>query len=153
MISGDDLLWYVDKALDGMVEVVESLGDDLVNRRPDLPGANSPYSIVFHCCGVIEWWGRQVVAGEPVDRDRPAEFRATGTVAELLERVRSVRAGFADDVAGAVPTDPPRGRVADVDRAEPLGRTQGGALVHVLEELAQHRGQLELTRDLLRREA
>ena len=29
-------------------------------------------------------------------------------------------------------------------------RTQGHALLHVLEELTQHLGQMELTRDILR---
>jgi hypothetical protein len=32
----------------------------------------------------------------------------------------------------------------------PLGRTQGGVAVHIYEELAQHRGQMELTSDVLR---
>jgi hypothetical protein len=35
-------------------------------------------------------------------------------------------------------------------RQDPTRRTQGGALVHVYEELSQHLGQLEITRDLLR---
>jgi hypothetical protein len=28
----------------------------------------------------------------------------------------------------------------------PLGRTQGGALIHIYSELAQHRGQMEICR-------
>ncbi len=80
MISVDDFLWFVDEALDGMVGIVVELGDDLANRRPDLPGANSPYAILFHCLGVMEWWGGVAVAGRPVERDRDAEFRATGPV-------------------------------------------------------------------------
>ena len=31
----------------------------------------------------------------------------------------------------------------------PIGRTQGGAVFHVFEELAQHRGQMEVCRDML----
>ncbi len=42
MISTQDYLYFVDQALDGMVEIITGLGDDLANRRPDLPGANSP---------------------------------------------------------------------------------------------------------------
>lgn len=147
----DDLLWYVDVALDGLVAAVEALGDELVNERPDLPGANTPHQIVFHCCGVMTWWGGHVVAGRAVERDRSAEFRSSGAVAGLLDRVRSVRAAFGDDVAGADLAAPPRGHVDEADRATPLGRTQGGVLVHVVEELFQHLGQLELTRDVLLR--
>jgi hypothetical protein len=36
-----------------------------------------------------------------------------------------------------------------LDRDRPDGRTNGGVLLHVLEELFQHLGQLELTRDVL----
>jgi hypothetical protein len=35
------------------------------------------------------------------------------------------------------------------DGAIPVGRTQGGALFHIYEELSQHLGQMELTRDIL----
>ncbi len=150
VISVEDYLSYLDDALDGMVTIVDELGDELANRRPDLPGANSPYAILTHCLGVMEYWAGHVVAGRTVHRDRPAEFRATGSVAELVERVRAARAQLAADLTGLDPSAPPRGSVAAQDASLPLGRTQGGALLHVYEELAQHRGQMELTRDILR---
>jgi hypothetical protein len=151
VISNDDFLWYVDEALDGMVAIVEELGDEGANRRPDLPGANSPYAILFHCLGVMEWWGGHVVAGRTVERDRDAEFHATGPVDDLVERARKARAQLAEDVADAEPAAPPRRPVpsGDPDALLPLARTQGGALIHIYEELAQHRGQMELTRDVL----
>ena len=151
MISLEDYRYYVDEALDGMVEIVTGLGDELANRRPDLPGANSPFAILTHCLGVMEYWAGHVVAGRTTERDRPAEFRATGQVADLVQRVRSQRDRFAEDVAHADPFAPPRGDVPAHDAALALGRTQGGALLHVYEELAQHRGQLEITRDVLRK--
>ena len=88
MISVDDYLWFVDEALDGMVAIVTKLGDDKANRRPDIPGANSPYVILHHCLGVMEYWGGHVVAGRPTHRDRAAEFRASGPVDELVARAR-----------------------------------------------------------------
>ncbi|HET6953259.1 MAG TPA: DUF664 domain-containing protein [Acidimicrobiales bacterium] len=149
MISLDDYLTFVDEALDGMVAIVRELGDDLANRRPDLPEANSPYAVLTHCLGVMAWWGGHVVAGRTVERDRAAEFRASGPVGDLVARARAIRAAFGEDVAGAVPADPPRGPLDPDDAALPLGRTQGGALFHVYEELAQHRGQMEGCRDVL----
>jgi hypothetical protein len=149
MISTDDLLWYVDQTLDGMVAIVTDLGDDLANRRPDLPGANSPYAILFHCLGVMRWWGGEVIAGRPVARDRAAEFLASGPVAELAGLAASARRQLADDLATLSPPDPPRGRLDPEDAATPLGRTQGGVALHVYEELAQHYGQMQLTRDVL----
>jgi len=48
---------YVDRAVDQMTVIVTELGDDLANRKPVLPGANSPYVILRHCLGVMEFWG------------------------------------------------------------------------------------------------
>jgi hypothetical protein len=147
----DVWLWYVDKALDDMGAIVTELGDDLANRRPDLPGANSPYAILTHCCGVMEGWGGEVIANRPIRRDRPAEFRATGSVADLLAKVAESKAQLRHDVVAAQWISPPDGPVDADDAAVPLGQTQGGVLLHIFEELAQHLGQMEVTRDLLRR--
>jgi hypothetical protein len=150
MISIDDFLYYLDEALDGMVQIVGELGDDLANRRPDLPGANSPFAILTHCLGVMEYWGSEIIAGRRIVRDRPAEFGATGRVAELIEDTRRARQRLAADLAALEPFEPPRGQPRPGISTLPLGRTQGGALLHIYEELAQHRGQMEITRDLLR---
>src|SRR5580658_10211027 len=86
-VSLDHFMWFVDNALDQMTAIVRDLGDDLVNERPGLEGANSPFAILTHCLGVMEFWGGATVAERPVSRDRPSEFVATGTVAEVLSRV------------------------------------------------------------------
>jgi hypothetical protein len=150
VISTEDYLYYVDDALDGMVDVLNELGDVQAGRRPGLPATNSPFAILTHCLGVMEYWAGHVVAGRTIHRDREAEFRAAGRVADLVDRVRAQRARFADDVARADPFAAPRGDVSADDAKLPIARTQGGALLHVFEELARHRGQLEITRDLLR---
>jgi hypothetical protein len=149
MISVDDYLFFVDDALAGMASVVTDLGDGLANRRLDTPGANSPYALLTHCLGVVEFWGGHVVAGRTIQRDRDAEFRATGSVADLVERTQEARRRLRADLESLEPEAAPRGAVDEEDAALPLGRTQGGALVHLYEELAQHRGQMEITRDVL----
>jgi hypothetical protein len=150
VISTEDLLWFIDAALDAMTADVVELGDGLANRRPDLAGANSPFAILTHSLGVVEFWGGHVIAGRPSWRDRDAEFRASGSVAVLAEQAREARDQLGLDLKDLDPSAPPRGDVDPDDAVLPEGRTQGGALVHILEELAQHRGQLEITRDLLR---
>jgi hypothetical protein len=98
----------------------------------------------------MEYWGGHVVAGRPTHRDRAAEFRASGPVDELVARARAAREQLAADLATFDPSAPPRNPPADEeDAALPLGRTQGGAAFHVFEELAQHRGQMEGSRDIL----
>ncbi|HET8619417.1 MAG TPA: DUF664 domain-containing protein [Acidimicrobiales bacterium] len=152
MITTEDFQWYVEAAVDAMVAIVTGLGDDLANTRPDLPGANSPYAILFHCLGVMEYWGGEAIAGRPVERDRDAEFRAAGPVAELADRALAAPRRLAADLASLDPAAPPRARLDPEDLTTPL-RTQGGVALHIYEELARHLGQMELTRDVLRASA
>jgi hypothetical protein len=149
----EEYLWYVDFALDQMSAILVGLGDELASTRPDLLGANSPYAIVTHCCGLMEWWGGEMVAGRGVQRDRAAEFVATGAVSDLLERVQAAKSRLRADLAGVEWDAPPRGAVDPDDADLPLGQTQSGVLLHIYEELSQHLGQLELTRDVLRASA
>jgi Protein of unknown function (DUF664) len=150
-ISVDAVVSYVGRAVDQMTEIVTALGDDLANRKPELPGANSPYAIWRHCLGVMEFWGGEVVAGRKVIRDRPAEFRARGPVADLGAATRKALDRFRADAATADFAAPPRGGTGHQKYPGELEFTsQGHALVHVLEEVCQHLGQMELTRDVLR---
>lgn len=146
----DVALVHIDRALNGMSATLRELGDDLINTETDLPGGNTAYQIVRHCCGVLEFWGGQVLADRTISRDRPAEFTSSGTVEELVTLVERQRAAFRSDLQGfdgeAVPRGPLEERNMDRDEV----RTQGGVLMHVYEELAQHRGHLDITADIVR---
>ena len=148
-MSMGDYLYFVNRALQGMRTTLVELGDDLVVTRPDLPGANTPFGLVTHCLGVMEYWGGHVVAGRSVQRDRDAEFQARGTVAELIAQLGAARQRLESDVSGIEWSVAPRG-VPDPSFAGPDRiLDQGGVLLHIYEELAQHRGQLEVVRDVL----
>jgi hypothetical protein len=138
MISVEDFLFYVDAAIDSMIGIVTGLGDDLANERPEIEGANSPYAILNHCLGVMNFWAGYVVCGRQVDRDRAGEFTASGPVEDLVER----------DISDLEPYAAPRGAPGPRND-HPKNTTQGGALFHVYEELSQHLGQMEMSRDLL----
>jgi len=90
-----------------------------------------------------------MVAGRTVERDREAEFRASGPVEALIERVVAARARLAADLVRIDASAPPRAAVARGDGALPLARSQGAVAVHIYEELTQHLGQMEITRDLV----
>jgi hypothetical protein len=147
VLAESEILQVIERALDGMSRILTALGDDLGNARPDLPGANTPVAIVTHCLGVLDFWVGACVADRPVERDRDAEFRAVGPVAPLVARLAAARVQVADDIAGVDLTAP-----VAVAPDHPLHAeiaTRGAALLHAFEELAQHLGQLELTRDVL----
>jgi uncharacterized damage-inducible protein DinB len=148
-VTAGDYLYFVRRAVDGMLEIVRELGDDDSVRRPDLPGANTAYGLLTHCLGVAEYWGGRLVAGRAVERDRESEFDAAGSVDELAQRTAEVLRRLEDDVAASEAFAPLR---AEPD-AWALGPTiplrQGSALLHLYEELAQHHGQMQVLRDAL----
>jgi uncharacterized damage-inducible protein DinB len=148
VIDADTYLRFCDEALVAMRDIVVELGDELANRRPDLAGANSPFAILTHCLGVTARWASTVNLGEVVPRDRDAEFTATGAVATLAADTDRIRESLRDWVARTDPSAAPANPTHP--RQDWYAATCGGVLLHVYEELAQHRGQLEVTRDLLR---
>jgi uncharacterized damage-inducible protein DinB len=138
---------FVDQALDGLLRVVDRLGDDLVNVRPVGPETTTVAALVVHCCGVAEYWLGHVALGDPSERDREAEFAAVASPAALHELVASVRVVVArclDRLEREGGTDPAR--------RPPVwgGDTSDAAIVlHVVEELFQHLGHAELSADVL----
>lgn len=149
MISKDDYLCFVDEQLQAMIAMVLELGDALANQALDVPGSNSPYAILTHCLGVMEYWGGHVVAGRSSERHRASEFAAEGEVRELVQRARAARDRLVRDVEGAEPESAPRSAVDSDPDMPQITRTQGGALLHIYEELARHRGQMDITHDVL----
>lgn len=149
VVDRTDYLYFAERAVRGMAAIVTELGDERACSAPELPGANTPYGLLTHCLGVMAYWGGHVVAGRAVQRDRPGEFTATGTVAELAERVEAALRQLRRDLEEVEPVGAPR-REPDPSALGPERRlTQSTALLHLLEELMQHHGQLEVLRDAL----
>jgi hypothetical protein len=146
-VSATDYLWFADLALDQMTAIVEELGDELVNRRPPYRDTNSAYVILTHCLGVMEYWGGATVAERPIQRDRAAEFTASGDVAGLLRRCEQARRRLREDLVGLRSEAPPVNVGGQREQSVPYTETKGAVLLHILEELFQHAGQMELTRD------
>jgi hypothetical protein len=148
-VPAPDYLWFVDLALREMARIVGELGDELANRRPPFRGGNSPFVILTHCLGVLEYWGGATVAQRPVQRDRAAEFSASGEVADLLRRSEHARRRLREDIVGLDPSAEPVSVRRDPDDPVPYTESKGAVLLHILEELFQHLGQMEITRDAL----
>ena len=139
---------YLRHAYGQMLDVVDRLGDDRVNDRPPGPDTNAVAALVVHCCAVTEFWIGHVALGRPTSRDRESEFSTTATVAELHALVESTLAQVTEDLAAI-----------DAGRVQPdrTGRqfleggdeSDGAIVLHVLEELYQHLGHMELAADAI----
>ncbi|MFW0790955.1 DinB family protein [Gordonia sp. CPCC 205333] len=139
----------IDETFDCIASVLDRCDDTTVNATPDVPGVNSVFALVTHIDGVVGYWLGSFVAGETIPRERDAEFRATGTVAqarELLARARSRVPGWAAIA-----------RTEGIRNPNATGTTRPGAassspefvLLHVLRELAQHAGHLQICADVV----
>jgi uncharacterized damage-inducible protein DinB len=140
---------YVRHAYDQMLEVAGRLGDNRVNDRPLGSDTNSVAALIVHCCAVTEFWIGHVALGRPSDRDRESEFSSAATVAELHAMVEKTLGQVGQDLAAI-----------DEGRTQPdrIGRqfleggdeSDGAIVLHVLEELYQHLGHMELAADALK---
>ncbi len=148
-IAPEEFLVYINTALNGMVQIVEELGDERINQRPqNMANTCSPFVILTHCVGLTQYLCGAVLAGRPVQRDREAEFRAQGTVAEIREAVRQLLQQIPADITH-VQGDQPAAFPEAVSQPQRQGWTQGHHLLQCFKELAQHHGHMELTRDVM----
>jgi DinB superfamily len=139
---------YMRNSFEQMLAVADRLGDDRVNDRPLGPDTNAVASLIIHCCAVTEFWIGHVALGRPTHRDREAEFASTGTVAELRTVVDSTLAQVSEDLAAI---DDGRTQSDRTGRQflEGGDESDGAIVLHVLEELYQHLGHMELAADAL----
>lgn len=140
---------YVRLAARQMIEVANGLGDERVNQRPPGPNPNSVAALVTHCAGVTEFWFGCVGLGRSSTRDRDSEFVAVATVAELHAAIDAMVNQVAADLRSL-----DAGEASDRNRSvretlEGPDETDAALVLHVIEELFQHLGQMEITADAL----
>jgi uncharacterized damage-inducible protein DinB len=139
---------YVRHAIAQMHDVVDRLDDETVNRAP-FPRTNSVAALVVHCCGVGEFWLGHVGLGRASDRDRDSEFVATATRAELHARLDAAAGGIVGDVEALERGDASPVNAGGRQFLQDGDETDASLVVHVIEELHQHLGHMQLTADAL----
>lgn len=135
---------------------LEGLSESQLNRRPPIEGANSAYIIAAHTLGNARTWVLGVACGQPIGRDRPAEFRAAGSYAELATATRKLSAEIEAALVALAPSALDRRFVPSQElwgEGEPYEISVRQALIEVVEHASIHLGQLHITRDLALREA
>lgn len=151
----DELTLYateLQRQLDKLCQALDGLSAEQLNWRPPVPDANSIYVIVTHTLGNVRGWVLGICCGHPIDRDRAAEFTATGSDAnDLIERTRGllheIEEAFAKLPAQSLSERrEPRQSLWGAGTTDPVsGR---GAILHAIEHAANHLGHIDVTRDL-----
>jgi uncharacterized damage-inducible protein DinB len=140
---------YLGLAVTQMHGVADRLGDDRVNQAPFGAETNSVAVLVAHCCGVSEFWLGHVGLGRPTSRVRDEEFTATATVPELHDMLAGMRAQIAADVRALDAGEASPAHASLRQTLEDADASDAALVLHVLEELYQHLGHMQVTADAL----
>ena len=115
----------------------------------NLEEINTFYALATHLVGSGEFWVLHAAGGQPLERDRPAEFRAEGDLATLTARYDRWLTASRDILAALTE--------ADLVRVPPLPETTAthdppwtvaDCLMHAVEHTALHVGHLQIQRQL-----
>jgi uncharacterized damage-inducible protein DinB len=143
---------YISKQIADIHEALKGLTDEQLNQRPDVPGANSGYVIATHVLGNARAWILGIACGQPLSRDRPAEFASSGTY-EALGRAVSALSGEIVEALEALDPSTLDDRFVPAQElwgeGDPHEIARREAFAHVIEHAAMHLGQIQLTRDLI----
>jgi hypothetical protein len=128
--------------LDGVPE------DDLNTWKPalGLQDITTFYALTTHLVSAGEYWVLHAAAGRPTDRNRPAEFHATGDVAALHTRLDRWLAETRTFLATLTEAD--LARVFERGGDDPLRRTAASCLLHAVEHTGVHVGHLQIQRQI-----
>ena len=142
-----DLYWHkITDTVDELVACLEGLDGESLDWKP-LDDANSLYVLATHTMGNVRHNLLNVLCGLPITRDRDAEFVASGgSAVEIEARWNELKARISDAIDELPPTELDRER-DDPNRGLITGRE---LLLFVARHAAEHYGQAQLTRDLLR---
>ena len=142
-----DLYWdKIRNSVDELVECLEGLDDDSLDWRP-LDDANSLYVLATHTMGNVRHNILNGLCGLPVTRDRDAEFMVEGSSAVEIEAGWIELKGRISDAIKDLPQ-----AELDRERDRPQRGIMSGRelLLFVARHAAEHYGQAQLTRDLVR---
>ena len=122
--------------------------DDLNEWRPalGLEDINTFYALMTHLVSAGEYWILHAAAGQPTDRNRPAEFRATGERMALIERADR----WMTDTRAFLETlnEDDLTRMFERGGSDPIRWTVAECIMHAVEHTAVHVGHLQLQRQI-----
>ena len=140
------------RLFDILREALDGLSEQELNWHPPLAEANSSYAIATHTLGNARAWILGICCGQPIERDRPAEFRALGRDASpIVDNARTLLEEIELSLRALVPESlddlrEPRQQLWGAGTAQPV--TGREAILHVISHAAEHIGHIGITRDL-----
>jgi uncharacterized damage-inducible protein DinB len=142
----------LDKIERGVLVELQDLSDEDLNRPLTLPETNTLFALATHLVGAGEFWVLVLAGGRNIPRDRPAEFRASGSLSNLTARYERWIADVHEVLDTLTPDQMERRIDVSPYRSAPSASEEVSvreALLHAVEHSALHLGQIQITRQLL----
>lgn len=141
-----DTFWgYISRSIDRIIVCLDGLPEDDLNWRP-IETANSLYVLATHILGTTEENIVGTLCGQQVERQREAEFAASGASAEPIQSKWSELRIRIEQCLEHLPSGELDRKREHPRRGQLTGRE---VLIVVARHAAEHMGQAEFTRDLL----
>lgn len=128
-------------------DAIQNLDDEAANWHPVLKGTNSIYAILCHLAWSEDYWVGQIIGGKTVERDREAEFRASGHLSEIVDRWEEVGRASQDILSKLNSSQLGETRTVTI-RPAPGSATVRWCILHQISHCALHLGHIQLTRQL-----
>lgn len=132
------------RAREDVLKILDGLDADALNWQPLSDETNSIYALAVHALGAERYRIHIQIGGRKNDRDRAAEFRATGdNVSALMTQYNAV-AKESEEILDRLTE-------AEMDARHGDGEekfTCRWCILHVIRHYGEHAGQMALTRQL-----
>lgn len=145
-LSADLALAYLDRAFDQMLATLERVAEEDLATPPFGAATTSISGLVTHSTEVSRYWLGHVGLGDPSDRDRDAEFTHRADRTELVDRIAQARAAATDHLTRLADGE---GQASEMRGFLYGDQSDDSLVLHVVEELYQHLGHMEITADAL----
>ena len=132
-----------------ILEVFEGLDAEALNWKPLAQDTNSLYVLATHCIGSEHGWIAETLAQYPKTRNRDAEFVATAADLESLREKFAQTAQNTEKILDELSQENLQaGRPGYGVRHGSRIMTGREIILHVIEHLSEHLGQMRLMRQL-----
>jgi len=127
-------------------DLIKELDSETLNWMPLTTDSNSIYQLVTHICGSEAQSVHKAIGGRPFDRDRDAEFEASGTESSVLQALLDSTANVTRAVLGEIGFE-------SLDETRDTGTSAGAMTIRriILRQIhhnALHLGHIQLTKQL-----
>lgn len=137
-----------------VIAALNGVPDALLNQPLPFADANTLFALGTHLVGAGEFWVLALVGGRAIERNRLAEFHATGHGPDLIARYERWLVALHEvldnlpDTAMSRPASPP----AEYRNTGGMADQQlyvRDCLLHAVEHSALHLGHVQITRQLI----